>query len=303
MLSVEFTQRPWSFEKRKLSAALLFMLSRRTFLTAGLGTILKTQASTMFADARAYERFMGRWSELAAPRFAEFAGIPDRGEVLDIGSGTGSLTLTIARLRPHCKVEGVDISREYIEFARARTKNPRVHFEAGDAQNLAFATGTFDAATSLLVFNFIPDPAKALSEARRVTRLGAPISAAVWDYGDGMRMLRVFWDAAGALDSNARRLDEKHMPLCRKGQLSELWTRGGLRKIQESPLEIIMRFRDFDDFWGPFLLGQGPAGAYVKRLPGNRVSALREEVQLRLGDPRGPFTLPARLWGVRGEVA
>jgi SAM-dependent methyltransferase len=257
----------------------------------------------MFADARAYERFMGRWSELAAPQFAEFAGIPDRGEVLDIGSGTGSLALTIARLRPHCRVEGIDISREYIEFARARTRNPRLHFDEGDAQNLPFAAGTFAAATSLLVFNFIPNPAKALSEARRVTRVGGPISAAVWDYGDGMRMLRIFWDAAGGLDSAAGRFDEKHMPLCRKGELSELWTRGGLRKVQESPLAIIMRFTNFDDFWNPFLLGQGPAGAYVKRLHGNRVSALREEVRLRLGGPRGPFNLPARLWAVRGEVA
>jgi SAM-dependent methyltransferase len=297
-----FTQKPYSFEKRTLRATLLIMLSRRTILTAGLGTILKTRGSTMFADARAYERFMGRWSGLAAPLFVEFAGIPDQGEVLDIGSGTGSLALTIARLRPHCRVEGIDLSREYIEFARARTRNPRVRFETGDAQNLPFATGTFDAAASLLVFNFIPDPAKALSEARRVTRVGGSISAAVWDYGDGMRMLRIFWDAAVALDSSAGRFDEKRMPLCRKGELSELWARGGLRKVEESPLEITMRFKNFDDFWNPFLLGQGPAGAYVNRLPGNRVLILREEVRRRLGGPRGPFTLGARLWAVRGEV-
>ncbi|HET9179839.1 MAG TPA: class I SAM-dependent methyltransferase [Terriglobia bacterium] len=256
----------------------------------------------MFADARAYERFMGRWSELAATPFAEFARLPDRGEVLDIGSGTGSLALVIARLRPHCRVEGIDISRGYVEFARGRTRNPRVRFETGDAQNLPFAAGTFDAAASLLVFNFIPHPAKALSEARRVTRAGGSISAAVWDYGDRMRMLRVFWDAAVALDSSAEQLDEKHMPLCRKGELSELWARGGLQKVEESPLEITMHFADFDDFWNPFLLGQGPAGAYVGRLPKNRASALGEELRRRLGRPHGPFTLPARLWAVRGEV-
>lgn len=256
----------------------------------------------MFADARAYERFMGRWSELAAPQFTKFAGIPVRGNVLDIGCGTGSLALAIARLRPHCRVEGIDVSREYIEFARGRTRNPRVRFKTGDAQNLPFAPGTFDAAASLLVFNFIPDPAKALSEARRVTRAGGSISAAVWDYGDRMRMLRIFWDAAEEQDSEAGRLDEKHMPLCRNGELSELWARGGLRKIESSPLEITMTFANFDEFWNPFMLGQGPAGAYVRRLPRNSVSALREELRRRVGAPRGTFTLPARLWAVRGEV-
>jgi SAM-dependent methyltransferase len=280
-----------------------FMLSRRTFLASGLGTILRAGGSAMFADARAYERFMGRWSELAAPLLADFARISDSGKVLDIGSGTGVLALAIARLRPHCRVEGIDLSRDYVEFARTRTRNARVMFMTGDAQNLPYPAGTFDAAVSLLVFNFVPDPTKALSEARRVTQVGGSVSAAVWDYGGGMSMLRIFWDAAVALDSSAEPLDEKHMPLCRKGELSELWARGGLRKVKESPLEITMRFENFDDFWSPFLLGQGPAGTYVKHLPKARLSALREEVRRRLGSPRGVFTLPSRLWAVRGEVA
>lgn len=256
----------------------------------------------MHNDARGYERFMGRWSDLAAPLLTDFAGIPDRGKVLDIGSGTGSLALAIVRLRPHCRVEGIDLSREYIEFARTRAQNRRVRFETGDAQKLPFAAGTFDAAMSLLVFNFIPDRLKALSEARRVTRPGGHISAAVWDYGNGMRMLRIFWDAAVALDSSAERFDERHMPLCREGELSKLWVQGGLQKVEELPLEITMRFENFDDFWSPFLLGQGPAGTYVKHLPKPQIPALREEVRKRLEDPRGAFTLPARMWAVRGKT-
>lgn len=291
-----------TFKTRSFCRAQSFMLSRRTILAAAVGSILKAQHSAMFADARSYERFMGRWSELAAPLFTRFAHIPDRGNVLDIGSGTGALTLAIARLRPHCQVEGIDLSREYIEFARTRTRNPRVKFETADAQDLPIAAGTFDAASSLFVFNFIPDPLKALSEARRVARPGGTVSAAVWDYGRGMVMLRIFWDAAVALSSSAGRLDEKRMPLCRMGELSELWARGGLRKVEESPLDITMRFENFDDFWDPFLLGPGPAGTYVKSLPKPRTSVLREEVRRRLGRPRGPFALPARLWAVRGEV-
>ena len=278
------------------------MLSRRAILAAGYGAIVKAQDSGMFADARGYERFMGRWSRAAAPLLVDFGRIPEQGQILDIGSGTGALALAMTELRPRCRVVGVDLSHEYVAFARSRARNDRVRFETADAQNLPFAAGSFDAAASLLVFNFIPDPSKALAEARRVTRPGGFVSAAVWDYGEGMRMLRLFWDAASALDSAAGRLDEKHMPLSRKRELYELWTRGGLGQVEEAPLEITMPFENFDDFWNPFLLGQGPAGAYVKRLTAGRTAALREELRHRAGDPSGAFTLPARLWVVRGYV-
>src|SRR5439155_19413335 len=131
------------------------------------------------------------------------------------------------------------------------------------------------------------------------------IAAAVWDYGEGMRMLRVFWDAVVALDPAAERLDEKHMPLCRSGELQDLWKRGGLEQIEERPLEIEMQFRSFDDYWAPFLLGQGPAGSYVKGLPAERVAALREEVRRRLkAEPASSgFRLGARVWAVRGDRA
>ncbi len=278
------------------------MLSRRAIFAAGYGAMVKAQDSRMFADARGYERFMGRWSRAAAPFLVDFGRIPELGQILDIGSGTGALALAMTELRPRCRVVGVDLSDEYVAFARSRARNGRVRFETADAQNLPFAAGSFDAAASLLVFNFIPDPSKALAEARRVTRPGGFVSAAVWDYGQGMRMLRLFWEAAAALDPAAGRLDEKHMPLCHDRELYELWTRGGLGQVEEAPLEITMPFENFDDFWNPFLLGQGPAGTYVKRLTVGRTAALREELRHRTGDPSGAFTLSARLWVVRGSV-
>jgi len=259
----------------------------------------------MFGDAEAYERFMGRWSRMVAPLLVDFAGFPDQGGVLDVGSGTGALAFAIAARKSRVRVLGIDPSKEYVAYAASKNSfHDRAKFETGDAQQMRFGDATFDAALSLLVFNFIPDAKKALAETRRVTRPGGSISAAVWDYGGRMEMLRAFWDAAGRLDSQAERLDEKHMPLCREGELAHLWKEGGLEKVQERPIDIEMRFASFADYWEPFLLGQGPAGSYVRHLDRNRLEALRSEVKRRLKVAReeAPLALPARVWAVTGTV-
>jgi len=259
----------------------------------------------MFGDAEAYERFMGRWSRLVALPLVTFAEIPERGRVLDVGSGTGSLAFAIAARDARARVLGIDPAKEYIAYANSRNRfSGRVRFEEGDAQQLRFPEAGFDAAVSLLVFNFIPDPKRALGELRRVTKPGGRISAAVWDYGGGMRMLRTFWDAAAHLDPAADPLDEKRMPLCRAGELSALWKQGGLEDVREQAIDVTMKFESFADYWNPFELGQGPAGSYVRRLDRDRVRALRDEVQRRLSVAAEgqPFTLPARVWAVRGTV-
>jgi len=259
----------------------------------------------MFADAEAYERFMGRWSSLLAPLLVDFADIRDAGRVLDVGSGTGALAFSIARMKTHCEVLGIDPSKEYVDYAAMRNPFPgRARFEIGDAQQLHFASASFENCLSLLVFNFIPDNRKALREVSRVTKPGGCLAAAVWDYGAGMRMLRIFWDAASAVDPSAAKADESRMPLCRAGELGELWRQGGLDRIEERPLEITMQFRSFADYWDPFLLGQGPAGAYLRSVDADRRRAMRADVirRLHLSSENTPFSLPARAWAVRGFV-
>ena len=280
------------------------MLSRRAFLAAPIVPVLQGQ-ERMFANAEAYERFMGRWSRIVALQLIEFTGIPDRGRVLDVGSGTGALSFALAGIHPRTDILGIDPSKEFVEYATSRNSfGDRAAFEVGDAQQMRFPDSTFDASLSLLVFNFIPDPSKALREVRRVTKPGGQISAAVWDYGDGMKMLRAFWDAAVKIDPKAEKFDEKHMPLCRAGQLSALWRQERLESVHEQPLTIRMKFESFADYWEAFLLGQGPAGVYAKSLSSDQSQALRGELKRRLSMASGnsPFELSGKVWAVRGRT-
>lgn len=258
----------------------------------------------MFTESQAYERFMGRWSRRLAPEFLAFARLEAAGSVLDVGCGTGALaSAVLARVEPG-RVVGIDLSAAYVDEARSRTADERATFEVGDGQRLRFADASFDATVSLLVINFIPDPDSALDEMIRVTRPGGVVAAAVWDYDEGMGMLRAFWDEAVALDPSSEARDERHMPFAREGELTDLWRTHGLVDVEGAPLVVQTVFDSFDDFWSPFLDGQGPAGAYVAGLPDAARADLEGRLRERLRRPgSGPISLPARAWAVRGRVA
>jgi SAM-dependent methyltransferase len=258
----------------------------------------------IFAGSAAYERFMGRWSCRLAPDLMKFASVADQDSVLDVGSGTGGFAFALAEAMPSVRVTGVDPSSAYVRYAQERTAGDRVRFLVGDAQALQMADATFDKTVSLLVMNFIPDAAKALREMIRVTRGGGIVAAAVWDYGEGMEMLRIFWDEAVALDPSIAAHDERNMPLCRKGELAGLWRANGFRHVEEQPIAITLSFTSFDDYWQPFLGGQGPAGAYVASLSTAQRAALEPRLRRRLLNAHqdGAFTLRGRAWAVKGVV-
>lgn len=258
----------------------------------------------IFAESDAYERFMGRWSRRLAPLLVKFASVDEGDSVLDVGSGTGALALALAEAIPSVRVTGVDPSSAYVRYAQARTPGDRVRFSVGDAQALEIPDASVDKTLSLLVMNFIPDSVKALREMIRVTRPGGVVAAAVWDYGEGMEMLRVFWDEAVALDSTIAARDERNMPLCRQGELAALWRANGLQRVEELPIIIELSFASFDDYWRPFLGGQGPAGAYAASLSEPRRAALDARLRGRLLGTRqdGPFKLRGRAWAVKGVV-
>jgi len=256
----------------------------------------------MFSASDAYERFMGRWSRKLAAAFVAFADVQPSDAVLDAGCGTGALASAVLAV-PGARVVGVDPSSGYLQAARAHGFEPRASFEEGDIQRLRFPDATFDRSLSMLVLNFVPDPQRALVEMTRVTRPDGIVAAAVWDYGEGMEMLRVFWDEAVAFDASIESRDERHMPLSRSGELETLWRAHGLIAVVEAPLVVPLVFSSFDDFWLPFLGGQGPAGAYASALSEDRRAVLRDRVRARLATGRaGSLMLTARAWAVKGVV-
>jgi len=259
----------------------------------------------LFADANPYERFMGRWSRRLATQFIKFVAIGESDSILDVGCGSGSLALAIADAFPSARVTGVDPSAAFIQHLQTKAPDERLRFAVGDAQALQWGDATFDKTVSQLVLNFVADRDTAVREMSRVTRPGGVVAAAVWDYSDGMRMLRVFWDEAVALEPALAARDERNMPLSKRGGLATLWRAAGLQDVEDQPIVIDLAFSSFDDYWTPFLGGQGPAGAYVASLSDAGRATLEGRLRDRLLNSRkdGPFVLQARAWAVKGVVA
>src|ERR1041385_6755579 len=190
----------------------------------------------MFSAAADYERFMGRWSGRVAPLLVQFAGVRDGDHLLDVGAGTGALTGALAAAAPSSRIVGIDPASPFVDFAQQIRGSNHIHFEVGDAQHLRFDDATFDRTLSLVILNFVPDRAAAMREMIRVTKPGGVVVAAVWDYSDGMEMLRAFWDETVALRPDLDVRDERHMPLCRAGKLAALWREHALRELAGGPL-------------------------------------------------------------------
>jgi SAM-dependent methyltransferase len=256
-------------------------------------------------SGEAYERYVGRWSRRVAARFLDALGVPALAAWADVGCGTGALTAAILADAHPLSVAGVDASETFVGQARRRIVDPRACFDVGDATRLPWPGATFDAAVSGLVLNFVPEPAAMVGEMRRVTKPGGTVALYVWDYADGMQMLRAFWDAAVAVDPGARALDEAaRFPVCRADALRALFEQAGLAQVQTPAIDVDTAFADFDDYWTPFLAKTGPAPAYLASLDEATRGRIRERLHAAL--PRGDggaIALRARAWSVRGTVA
>jgi SAM-dependent methyltransferase len=255
-----------------------------------------------WAKGELYEPYVGRWSRLVAADFLAWLSLPANGRWLDVGCGTGALSETILHNASPKSVIGIDPSPEYISFARQKLADNRATFNVGSAESLDYQDGVFDAAVSGLALNFVPHPGQAVAQMKRVTVSGGIVAAYVWDYADKTEFMRYFWDAAVELDRGAMELDEGlRFPLCKPGPLKILFESHGLRRVEVRSIVVETFFRDFDDYWSPFLGGTGPAPSYAVSLTEERRDALRNRIHTKLpvsGD--GSISLTARVWAVRG---
>jgi len=247
-------------------------------------------------SADAYARFMGRFSEPLAERFADLAQVRAGDRVLDVGCGPGALTARLVERLGVDAVSAIDPSAPFV--AATRERFPELDVRSGVAERLPFEDGSFDLALAQLVVHFMTDPVSGLWEMTRVTRPGGVVTACVWDHAGGSGPLATFWQAVHKLDPGAP--DEADLAGAREGHLVELCEAAGLTRITPTSLTVHVSFATFDDWWEPFTLGVGPAGAYVSQLDEPRRELLRTRCAQCL--PPGPFDIAASAWCVRARA-
>ncbi len=258
--------------------------------------------SIKWENSEAYELFIGRWSRLVGKEFLKWLAPVPGIRWLDVGCGSGALSEAILQLTEPLSVKGIDLSEGFVDYCRVQIPDQQASFEKGDALSLALESASFDAAVSGLVHNFLPQNDRALAEMKRVVRPGGMIALYVWDYGGRMQLLRHFWNAAVALDPTAYDLDEgRRFSECRPGKLVEQFNRVGFNDVRVTPIDIWTDFKNFDDYWMPFLGRQGPAPSYVASLGAKQRAVLRDRLlaSLPVADD-GSIPLMARAWAVCG---
>lgn len=257
----------------------------------------------VWESGASYESYVGRWSRLVASEFLSWLNAPPHASWLDIGCGTGAISHAVLATRNPMLVAGLDPSPGFIRLACRETAAPNAAFIIGDAQSLPVTRASFDAAVSGLVLNFVSSPATMLDEAAAALRPGGLLGVYVWDYDGKMEMLRYFWDAARSIEPAAVDLDEgRRFPMCQPEPLRALLSGAGLTDVAVEAINISTTFAEFDEYWCPFLGGQGAAPAYAATLSEERKSQLREQLRLNLPiEADGSIRLVARAWGARGR--
>ena len=268
------------------------------------GGVTVTPVSDRWERGDPYEQYVGRWSRRIAPRFLSWLDVPADRRWLDIGCGTGALSAAILDRCSPLSVVGIEPSEGFLGKAREQLGG-RMLFWHGSAAEIPLQDGAVDVMVAGLVLNFVPDGRAALSEMARVTAAGGTIGAYVWDYAGKMELMRYFWDSAVELDPGAAKKDEgARFPLCRARPLAELFESSGLRGVEVTAIDITTSFASFDDYWRPFLGGQGPAPTYAMALDEQARARLRQRIRERIPlQPDGSIALIARAWAVRATVS
>ena len=268
-------------------------------------TETRVETNEILTSGSAYNTFMGRWSRAAAREFLAWLAIPPGRRWLDVGCGTGSLSAMILESTSPIGVQGIDPSEASVAYAQFTITDSRARLMVGDAMALPSEMEGFDVIVSGLVLNQLSSPADGVAEMIRVAKPGGVVAAYVWDFAEGMQMLRYFWDAAIELDPAAEELDHtRQFALCHPIRLRELFAGAGLADVRVRTIEVPAVFRDFDDYWTPFLNGRDlRAPGYVISLNEDRRARLRERLRANLpSGADGSIHLIARAWAVCGSA-
>jgi SAM-dependent methyltransferase len=258
---------------------------------------MSTDRWTSGAD---YDQWMGRWSRLLAQEFLKWLNLPADLRWLDVCCGSGIVTQAIVECNAPASIVGIDASPEQINFARQRRAQPNVTFQTGDAMALPFPDATFNVVVCGLGLNYIPSPVEALEEFCRVTAPGGTVAVYVWDYAQGARFLREFWDAARAIDGEATASDQaRRFPMCTPEGLRTLFEQAKLEGLSVHALDVVTRFASFEDYWAPLETGQGSAPNYLATRDKKIQAAIRERLRAALpANSQGAIDLPARAWAI-----
>jgi ubiquinone/menaquinone biosynthesis C-methylase UbiE len=239
-----------------------------------------------------------------ARAFVSWLGVPPDRHWLEVGCGTGALTSAILELGRPISVVATDSSEQFVAHTSAAIPDRRVRFLVASAHELPSRPAGYDVVASSLVLNFIPDPIAALRDMRSRASEDGTVAACVWDYAGGMEFLRRVWDAAVALDPAARQYDEgDRFPICSPSGLKAAFREAGFARVGVEALEVETRFQDFDDYWGPFVGGPGPAPGYVASLSAEKQQDLARHLEATLPQHNdGTITLTAKAWVSRAEA-
>jgi ubiquinone/menaquinone biosynthesis C-methylase UbiE len=259
-------------------------------------------APNLFTDGKAYERLMGRWSQIVGAKFLDWLDPPKDQRWIDVGCGNGAFTeLLIARAAP-AAVTGIDPSDGQIDYARTRPGAKLAQFRVGDAQALLFADNSFDAAAMALVITFLSDPPKAAREMARVVRPGGIVATYMWDIPGGGFPIRPLAEAMKSLG-----LAEPARPnveASRRENLQAFWQQAGLQSIDTTVLRMRVAYADFDDFWASSSVPIGPSGKALAALPPDTIERIKARLRELLPIAAdGSIAYEAFANAVKGRVA
>ena len=251
-----------------------------------------------------YEQYVGRWSRKVAKDFLAWLNVSPGQTWGDVGCGTGALVDAILSGFDPKSIVAIDRSEGFVAEARRTIDDARVRFEIGDATVLPWSSRSVDVTVSGLVLNFVSDHRATVREMMRVTKSGGRVAAYVWDYARGMEMIRHFWDVAILVSPHDSQLDQvERSPICQPEPLQALFRDLGLNEVSCRAIEIPMVFRDFAEFWNPFLGKQGAAPTYLASVDDETRARIRALLQSRLIPAAdGTIAMTARAWAVQGVV-